>query len=123
MGLGNLVITLNIKQLINNEFPDLKVNISTDDIYGDTIISIEDKDIYYSDLYQELITKINIEYLWPQNVTNVIFVFDEIFEYSSIIMGSIMPELVGHAATWQLPLSNTSFNSFDWSDPLFRKAA
>jgi hypothetical protein len=65
----------NIKNMINSKFP--LQNISAYEESNDVVISINNREIYYSDNYQELISEININYLWPKNIMNVIFIYSE----------------------------------------------
>lgn len=69
-----LITIEKVKLLISEQFPNTKISITSDDVYGDIIVSIDDKEEYYSSKYQELISFININILWPLNITNFIFV-------------------------------------------------
>lgn len=70
-------IFCNIKRRISQEFPNILVDFIVDDIFGDIEFYINDKNIYYSTAYQELVTNIKLDTLWKNNINNVIFIYDE----------------------------------------------
>lgn len=122
---GNEAILLitNIRKLIANKYPSLRVFTSSDEPYGDIMISLNNRDVYYSDEYQELVTRINIDFLWPKNITNVIFVYDESTEYCSTIIVRETDSVLMNANKWETTSTNQIKVFTDWTDPSFRKAA
>lgn len=86
MSLDFLFLISKTKALISEQFPDTLLNITCDDTYGDIIVSLDNKEEYYSTKFQELVSNININILWPANITNVIFVADEKIIYEQIII-------------------------------------
>jgi len=88
-----------IKDMIQQKFPAVNVTAITDD---DAIIfSIDNNDIYYSSDFQEFITTINIELLWPRDIYNVLFIVEEGKKYEQIQFHSAL----GHIAM-DVPLIN-----------------
>lgn len=85
MSLDFLFLISKIKTLVSEHFPNTLVSITCDDNYGDIIVSLDNKEEYYSSEFQELVSYININILWPANITNVIFVADEKISYEQII--------------------------------------
>ena len=69
------------------QYPSLGVTITTDD--NDIIFSIDNTDVYYSIEFQLLITEINIQMLWANNIYNVLFVVEEKRKYEQMHFYSI----------------------------------
>ena len=63
-----------IKQNIHAKFPLLDIYVFYYANGNELEIQITNKDVYYSDEYQEIVTQINLELLWPKNIMNVLFV-------------------------------------------------
>ncbi len=74
---SELVLLATIKSWINTAFPLVNVVATKDPVYADISIMISQKPIYYSQEYQELVSRINTDYLWPAGIFHVIFVCDE----------------------------------------------
>ena len=64
-----------IKDMIQQKFPTVNVSVITDD--EAIMFSIDDNKTYYSSEFQELITNISLELLWPRNIYNVLFIVEE----------------------------------------------
>lgn len=63
-----------IKQLILDDFPNLKIKEET---FGEeTFIVINSKKIYYSEEYMKLIMKIKTEIIWPNYGKDIFFVWE-----------------------------------------------
>lgn len=77
-----------IKEMILKKYPSLGVTITTDD--NDIIFSIDDTDVYYSIEFQLLITEINIQMLWANNIYNVLFVVEEKRKYEQMHFYSVL---------------------------------
>ena len=90
MNIDFLVLISKIKSLIAENFPDTLFSVSADDIYGDIIISLKDKEAYYSNKFQELVSCIHIDFLWPQDITNVLFVADEEIVYKPVFSNDLL---------------------------------
>ena len=64
-----------IKDMIQQKFPTVNVSVITDD--EAIMFSIDDNKTYYSSEFQELITNISLDLLWPRNIYNVLFIVEE----------------------------------------------
>lgn len=95
-----LITIEKVKLLISEQFPNTKISITSDDVYGDIIVSIDDKEEYYSSKYQELISFININILWPLNITNFIFVAEEQIEYESNFRNFLTQNTLSFHTAW-----------------------
>lgn len=100
-----------IKVLINVEFPLLNINIYRD--HNDVVVSINNKDVYNSELYQELVSKINMELLWPENIMNVIFVFNNDEIYKAKFNRSINFGTLDVSTKWNYGKDNYDLSSYD----------
>lgn len=123
MNVEGLLLVREIQERISASFGTLRIKSSADDVYGDIIIAIDDRGIYYSNLYQEVVTKINIEVLWPQDITNVIFVLEEGQAYYSTIGSSTSVVDSRVNPNWEFIASEIAVAKTDWSNPLLKTAA
>lgn len=74
----NKIILINeIKNFISNKFPLIEIIAYENLQYNEIVISVMSRDLYYSESFQELISNININYLWPKGILNVIFILSE----------------------------------------------
>ena len=64
------------------------------------VVSIDNKNVYYSCKYQELITHINFTILWPANITNFIFVLNESLGYESHFNEFSYNMVMHHSLNW-----------------------
>lgn len=103
MNMQFLVTIAKIKNLISEHFPNTMLSITSDNIYGDIIVSISNREDYYSLKFQELISYININILWPSNITNFIFVADEQIEYDSIFSNVQLNNSYSVKTNWIIP--------------------
>ena len=71
-----------VKDMIQQKFPTVNVSVITDD--EAIMFSIDDNKTYYSSEFQELITNISLELLWPRNIYNVLFIVEEGRKYGQI---------------------------------------
>ena len=71
-----------IKDMIQQKFPTVNVSVITDD--EAIMFSIDDNKTYYSSEFQELITNISLDLLWPRNIYNVLFIVEEGKKYGQI---------------------------------------
>jgi len=120
-----LSIILKIKSLITEQFPEIMVVVTSDDKYGDVIVSIDNKDVYYSSKYQELISHINLNVLWPANIDNFIFVLNEQLMYESHFNEFSCNTVTNSDLRWTIQnfnYCNFYNNSYFYND-IFTKAA
>lgn len=102
MTLDFLFLISKIRTLFGEHFSNTLVNISSDDSYGDIMVSLGNKEEYYSSEFQELVSYININILWPANITNVIFVADEKSTYEPIISTRLIQNISDLSAQWKI---------------------
>jgi hypothetical protein len=67
----------NIIKMILEKFPHVHITTENEPLNNGTFIKIDNKKIYYSIEYQQLIVKILQEILWPNNIHNVYFSYEE----------------------------------------------
>ena len=67
-----------IKNKLNNIFPNIIVNTFYDSDRDEYSVSINDKDLYYSDEYQLLVMEIKQNILWTEKIYNYFFTLDEV---------------------------------------------
>ena len=72
----DLLITNNLKKIINKQFPLLKIFIFYNKDENKFYVTVFDEKLYHSSEYQQLIMKIKIEYLWKNNINNYLFVYE-----------------------------------------------
>ncbi len=65
------VLLPKIEEMIRQQFPFLNIQGILED---DHLLIAVDSTTYHSQEYLELVTKINMEYLWPNKIHNVLFV-------------------------------------------------
>lgn len=73
-----------IQSRIVINYPSVNVEINHEDSEDEYYISIDDSDIYYSNSYQELITSINLEIIWPKNIIGIYFIYDESQDFPNL---------------------------------------
>ncbi len=81
---------LQISTKILKIFPSLNIYTKKIDQTNERFILIDDEDIYFSDSFQELITVINTEILWKQNIHNIYFSYDDTLPVSECIFKSVI---------------------------------
>lgn len=108
MSYENLVLINQIKIAINEHYPLVSVNCFYDPINDELEIGISNKEVYYSDEYQQIVTRLNLEILWPKNITNILFIYDESFDYYSSFIFSDAKVSTRNAASWEY--HQTSFD-------------
>lgn len=105
-----------IKDMIQQKFPTVNVRVITDD--EAIMFSIDDNKTYYSSEFQELITNISLELLWPRNIYNVLFIVEEGKKYGQIQFQSTSDYVAANAFLpfWESTdstLAETVYQAFD----------
>lgn len=75
---SNEFLANEIRNKILNVFPNIIVNTYYDSDRDEYSVSINEKELYYSDAYQILVLEIKQELLWAKNLYNFYFTLDEI---------------------------------------------
>lgn len=119
---SELVLLATIKSWINTAFPLLNVVATKDPVYADISIMISQKPIYYSQEYQELVSRINTDYLWPAGIFHVIFVCDEEAEYTSSFTFTSGP-VGAQAVSWFYYKPDMDVSKTHWLDGNLPKVA
>jgi len=70
------LLAFNIKNKIESDFINAKINIIYDKEQNEYFISTRDKDLYYSESYGLLILDIKQNILWKQGKYNFYFILD-----------------------------------------------
>lgn len=105
-----------IKDMIQQKFPTVNVSVITDD--EAIMFSIDDNKTYYSSEFQELITNISLELLWPRNIYNALFIVEEGKKYGQIQFQSTSDYVAANAFLpfWESTdstLAETVYQAFD----------
>ena len=83
--MNEFLIITEIKKMLNSQFPSLRIIDFKDYDYNEIYINIEDTELYHSEKYQELVLNINLDYLWPNKISNVLFICDPEYSYNPVI--------------------------------------
>lgn len=75
---SNEFLANEIRNKILNVFPNITVNTYYDSDRDEYSVSINEKELYYSDVYQILVLEIKQELLWAKNLYNFYFTLDEV---------------------------------------------
>lgn len=67
-----------IREKLNNIFPNITINTFYNSDRDEYNVSINDKELYYSDEYQLMVMEIKQNILWTKNIYNYIFTLDEV---------------------------------------------
>lgn len=105
-----------VKDMIQQKFPTVNVSVITDD--EAIMFSIDDNKTYYSSEFQELITNISLELLWPRNIYNALFIVEEGKKYGQIQFQSTSDYVAVNAFLpfWESTdstLAETVYQAFD----------
>jgi len=62
---------------ILQQFPSLNVSIEVIAETGETFLLIDDEATYYSNTFQAIVTQVTSNLLWPNNIYDIFFAYEE----------------------------------------------
>lgn len=74
---NDIFYSLEIESRIRKLFPDIKPYIHYDPDQDEYIVGINDRSVYYSDSFQNLVLDLQVSLLWRDNKNNFLFVLED----------------------------------------------
>jgi len=103
-----------IKRRILEQFPTVNVELTHNKDSIEYFFCIDDKNIYNSESFQLLITKLSIEVIWPEHIPNIHFTYEEQQNINSLTMNFSQLLDRNLSLSYENKLENFVVNSYSY---------
>jgi hypothetical protein len=91
-----------IKNKILSQFPNIEIKLYYEENSDGFYISMNNRDVYYSDSYQLLIMEVKVNILWKNNINNCYFIHETISGFNSVIESIPSSMKIGEYVKWNI---------------------